>query len=105
MSQPESSTGIYQIYELPIQQQYSLLAPTTVTCELGGFDSFASFASFEDLSISLLPMAQLYYLKSSSNHSVMHIHPYESRISFNHFSTHKISRYEIVKSNQISMAL
>lgn len=43
-----------------------------VTCELGVFVSFDSFASLEDLSISLLPMAKLHhYLKHSSNHPVM----------------------------------
>lgn len=31
------------------------------TCEVGVFDSFVSFASLEDLSISLLPMAQLHH--------------------------------------------
>lgn len=103
ISQPESPTDIYQINELPIQ--HSILSKhqqlTTVTCELGGFDSFASFASFEDLSISLLPMAQLYYFKNSSNHSVMHIHPYKSRIGFNHFLINKNSTHEIIKSNEI----
>lgn len=62
------------------------------TCEEGGvsFASFASFASLEDLSISLLPMAQMHHhLTTSSNHPTMQVNTWQVKVR-KHF---KISRF------------